>query len=303
MKKLITLLLAAVVCLSLAACGGEKTPISGNQGGQQMEEGTADHIKTNPDHPFLQFLYGEWEYEGDHKDNFPFAKLTVHADGTCVADDAAGVWKISDRTSDGRLYIDVLVDDQVIGAAEIYVWAGKYSFDVPDVMINPGDTWNHHTAVTPDENDITLTTENWREYFDLITETTYSENAFGEMDGLTLVQHLVPKEEYASKIFATDVVYQLESTKSQYPINLNSAEKTYELGEVVSTGEPLTSEPAKLWCNYESNRYQISVTTNRIDAAENANADSTVSETVWLVPEIEDINMVRIQGNLYIVND
>ena len=311
MKKILALLLAVVMCLSLAACGGGETPNtddnSGMGQGEQLDTESNNTANTeNPyaNHPLLQFIYGEWEYEGSHKENYPFVKLEVNKDGTCVVDGAAGMWIISDQTSlDGRLYIDVLVDNQVIGSASISIWAGNYGFHVSDIMISPGDNWKHNTAVVADDNDITLTAENWRDYFDLITESTYSENAFGEVESMRIKQYLVPKEEYAANILATDVVYEIERTASEYYIELNPTEKTYKIGEMVQTGEPSASEIRELWCEYETGRYQIEVCTGYIDAKQNLDAESTSSKTVWIVADIEDINMVRIQGNLYLTND
>lgn len=296
MKKILALLLTAVMCFTLVACGDGETPDTNN--------GTENAEKPETNHRLLQFIYGEWEYEGNYKDNYPFAKLTVNEDGTCIVDGAAGVWRISDRTSpEGRLYIDVIVNDQVIGSAEISLWAGNYLFYVSDIMISPGDNWKHNTAVAVDDNDITLTTENWRNYFELITESSCSENAFGDVEQLTIKQYLVPKEEYAAKMLATDVIYEIQETASEYFISLNPEEKTYQLGEKVKTGEPSTPEIGKLWRDYETNRYEIWVTNGTIDAKDNADPDTTSNKTVWLVADIENINMLRIQGNLYIVND
>lgn len=299
MKKLIALLLAAVMCVCLAACGGADAPNKNDEGEKQQENQSMDN-----NHPFFQFLYGEWEYTGNFPDSFPFTKLSVNEDGTCIVDGVAGTWAVSKSTSpNGRLYIDVCVDGQEIGGAEIYVWAGKYKFNVSDTAINPGDNWKHNTAVVADDNDIVLTAENWQNYFDLITENNYSENAFGEVEHLTIRQYLVPKEEYADKILATDVVYEMGRTANEYFIYLNAAEKTYDLGEMVQIGEPSTPEIQELWCVYETGRYEMHVTTNHIEAKDHADPDSTSNKKVWLVTDIENINMVRIQGNLYIINE
>lgn len=306
MKQIFALLLVAVMCLSFVACSSEGSPGTGDNGtpeqNNQAGNETTDHQHSN--HPFFQFLYGEWEYEGNCKDNYPFTKLTVNEDGTCIVDDAAGSWTISDSTSlDGRLYINVLVDNHIIGVAEVSVWAGNYSFDVSDVPPSPGDNWKHNTPVVADDNDIVLSTENWRNYFDLITEAVYSENAFGEVESLTLTQYLVLKEEYAQKILATDVAYEIETTASEYCIDVNAAEKTYTLGEIVETRTPSEPQTGWLWRDHETNRYQIRVASGNIEAGDSADPDSTSPKSVWLVAGIESINMVRIQGNIYIINE
>lgn len=297
MKKIMALLLAAAMCLCLAACG-DGEPNTPDQGGTS---GGAQN--SYADHPCFQFLYGEWEYTGNYADNYPYTKLTVNRDGTCLVDGAAGTYCVSERSTEGRLHIDICVGGQATGAAEICLWAGKYIFGVPDIAVNPGDNWKHHTAVIPDENDIVLTEENWQDYFDLITEATYSEDLFGDVERLVLRQYLVVKEEYAQKILATDAVYQLEQTSGEFPIALNAAEKTYTLGDMTRQYDPYTDEPQKLWREYETNRYQITLTTNRINAAENADPESTSHKSVSLITSLEDIRMLRIQGNIYLVNE
>lgn len=298
MKKIFALLLAAAMCLSFAACVGRDSINTDNDGEKSQEN------QGSINHPLLQFLYGEWEYEGNYKDSYPFAKLTVNEDGTCVVDGAAGTWSVSkDTSANGRLYIDVLVDGQTIGRAEMHIWAGNYYFGVADTMINPGDNWKHNTPVVADENDIVLTKDNWKDYFELVTESSYSENAFGDVEQLTIQQFLVPKAEYADKILVTDVVYEVQETASEYPISLNAAEKSYTLGEAVKTREPSTPDVRKLWCVYETERYEIPVTTYHINVKDHADPDVPYSKTVWLVTDVDDVTMLRVQGNIYMVNE
>ncbi len=297
MKKLTALLLAAVVCLSLVACGGTQQG-AGSNGSNENTNGMSGK------HPLLQFLYGEWEYEGNFKENYPFAKLTINEDGTCIVDGVAGKWTISSNTTpSGRLCIDVFVNGQVICGSEISIWAGNYNFHVSNISVNPGDNWKHNTPVVVDDNDIVLSTENWHKYFKLIIESSYSENAFGDVELLVIKQYLVPKEEYADKIIATDVIYEVQKTKKAYSISINAAEKTHTIGEILETGEPSTPEIQKLWCVYETNRYEINVATDYIDIKDHADPNNAASKTVWLVADIDDINMLRIQGNIYIINE
>jgi hypothetical protein len=134
MKKTIFLLLTLVLCVSLSACGvtGENTSI-------EPTFETITDVQT--DHPLLQEFICEWEYRGDYAQSYPFSKLEVNQDGTCLADGQAAAWKISDRTSDDNLYIDILIDAEAIGTICFYDWNDQISFSFPELPFNPGDQW------------------------------------------------------------------------------------------------------------------------------------------------------------------
>ena len=134
MKKAISLLLTLVLCVSLSACGvtGENTSI---------EPTLATMADVWTDHPLLQEFICEWEYRGDYAQSYPFSKLEVNQDGTCLADGQVATWKISDRSTDENLYIDILIDAEAIGTICIYEWNDQISFSFPELPFNPGDQW------------------------------------------------------------------------------------------------------------------------------------------------------------------
>lgn len=134
MKKTIFLLLTLVLCVSLSACGvtGENTSI-------EPTFETITDVQT--DHPLLQEFICEWEYRGDYAQSYPFSKLEVNQDGTCLADGQIAAWRISDRSTDENLYIDILINAEAIGTICIYEWNDQISFSFPELPFNPGDQW------------------------------------------------------------------------------------------------------------------------------------------------------------------
>lgn len=134
MKKIISLILAFLLCVAISACGGTEE----NTGIEPASEISTD---VHTDHPLLQEFVCEWEYRGDYGETYPFTKLDVNQDGTCVVDGQAAVWKISDRSSEDNLYIDILIDSETIGTICIYEWNDQISFIFPELPVNPGDRW------------------------------------------------------------------------------------------------------------------------------------------------------------------
>ena len=128
------MLLVLVLCVSLSACGvtEENTDIE-----PTLE--TMAAVQT--DHPLLQEFICEWEYRGGYAQSYPFSKLEVNQDGTCIADGQVATWKISDRSTDENLYIDILINAEAIGTICIYEWNDQISFSFPELPFNPGDQW------------------------------------------------------------------------------------------------------------------------------------------------------------------
>lgn len=122
MKKIIALLLAAVMCLCLTACGGGEKP-DGSLGLTQPPESTTAEPTANAatlpplwDHPLAYRMYGEWVLEEKSRDRqmeqVPCSALTLNADGTCIVDGTAGSWQAGSGSTDTFLRIDVYINGE-----------------------------------------------------------------------------------------------------------------------------------------------------------------------------------------------
>lgn len=134
MQKIIAMLLVLVLCVSISACGvtEENTSI------EPTLETIAD-VQT--DHPLLQEFICEWEYRGDYAHTYPFSKLEVNQDGTCIVDGQVATWKISDRSTDENLYIDIQIAPETVVTVLVSEWNDQISFYFSELPINPGDQW------------------------------------------------------------------------------------------------------------------------------------------------------------------
>jgi len=303
MKKSIALILALVLCLSLAACSGGETPnTDDNRGTEQNKESTGgntgptEHPYAN--HPWLVHLYGQWEliqkedYVQDEE--IPCSAVTVNEDKTCVVDGVSGTWELSADTNEHFLKIDIFMEGEHRFTAAYYddhkaigVWTAGYNGPVDTSWIN---------ATTTEA--ITLTTENWRDYFELVTEPRYDKNAFGDVERLVLIQYLTLKEEYANVVYENDVVVEIASTANRYYITLDAANESYTLGEMIEEVE-LTEEVRYL--DSYNNVYTIDVFSNNyINVKDHADPDIESSKKVILVSSIEDIEFLRVQGTIYV---
>ena len=141
MKKIVALLLAAVMCLSLVACGSGETPNTNDNSGMQQEtesnnapennDTTANETSTPTitfgvgdsqyaDHPYLSDIFGTWEYEKHFYDSeyTLYKSLVLNEDGSCTIDGVDANWKLDDEnTNDNYLYIGIYSNSEIIYAA------------------------------------------------------------------------------------------------------------------------------------------------------------------------------------------
>ena len=108
MKKLIVLLLAIVVCISLAACGNEVPNI----------EGTTEAAKSEVEnHPLYTKLFGTWENQNKDDEYAPYQTLVIQKDGSCTIDGKAATWVWDGSSTTSTLVVNILVDgERVCGA-------------------------------------------------------------------------------------------------------------------------------------------------------------------------------------------
>lgn len=130
MKKLIALLLAVVMCLSLCACGSSEAkeetqinnPITSESQSiiENYEAIGSTTENTVIDHPLLPYLYGQWEMKGENiQMPNPFSLLIINEDGTCIADGRECTWTVFDASTKD-LFIDILYDSVKIGGLVLW---------------------------------------------------------------------------------------------------------------------------------------------------------------------------------------
>lgn len=318
MKKIIALLLAAVMCLSLVACGGGETTNTDNSSGTQgstvsatnngettitepQSPGIPDGNTENPyaDHAHLTYIYGQWEliskdsYQQDEE--IPCSALTINKDGTCAVDGASGTWEFSDETRDNFLKINIFIEGEHRYTSGYYersksigVWSAGYNGPVDSSWMNMSAT-----------EVITLTTDNWRDYFELVTDPIYENDAFGDLYSLSLIQYLVLKEEYAENIvYISDVVAEVTGQANSYHITIDAINKSYTLGDIIE-GLEFAAKTRELHQNEGVYKMQVSGN-NYITVANNANPVGPHDNIIALINDINNIEFLRVKGIIYI---
>ncbi len=286
--------------------GAPDTEDAGNSSEKQDETADNNSTASNTDHPLLQFFYGEWEYQQHKQDDLPFMKLVAERDGTCVVDEKAGTWKVL-GSDEEWMRVEISVDDQVIGIAQVEINDyGQYEFEAfpPGANFSFYDDWKNNVEIVADENDVTLTTENWREYFEIfLDDAAYNENSFGEVTHMQLEQYIVLKEEYADKVLAQDVVYEMKINAHHYEIEVDGEERTYKIGEIKFPREiSYMGELVRRYFFDGTRKYSLCmINMNQVAVAEEKKA--FLGTTAALINDLDSVEMIRMKGTLYFKNE
>ena len=198
MKKAISLLLALVMCLSLCACGGGETPNSNNDtfdnnsatngtGGDTTNNSTVGETNDNntesntPD--YKEILCGKIWSLLNYK--YDFSSFGFNEDGTCAYHNAK--WELCDNI------VKITSDEETSNAFNEYsiVESNGLYFLVSDCYVYYlGD----HSSLTIQK--VEITSENWNEYFEIITDTIEEYDQFGEKTNEYTRNYFCLKEEY-----------------------------------------------------------------------------------------------------------
>ena len=306
MKKAISLILALVLCLSMCACSiGDFVTINIPGFGDSANSDAApvdSSNKTSKENHFLfPFLYGTWNLKDENGfRDIPYTSLTVNEDGTCVVDGKPATWAVSQWGSEKDIAIDIFIDgEHVCGALLSYSYSYSLYFYAmtADGALN-GSAWEKESGFAVDGNDIVLTVDNWRDYFELRTGEEFMDDAFGDLELIHLYQYMVLKEEYADKVIIADVVVEMSVTGQKTAITVDPDARSYTLGEVIETVElnpEISNLDSKLSIPVFGNNY--------INIKDNLDPDSLNSKTVIWIPSLECIEMLRIKGTIYLKND
>lgn len=238
MKRFFALLLAGVLCFSLAACATEskyaelEKMLDEGRYGEAMtyilslQAGTSSSVPLfvalpdvdgtytdedldtdkEPDAEVLALieeLMGEWVIAGEDED--APQKFVFREDGTCTVDGTEMTWKREATSLSDDFYATLLsVWD---GGTERYqvrqpakTDAGELSFAIGKVDgIMIG--YGVYRYICPDNYEVVeLTMDNWQEYFEFTEEPSHSTNAFGDVTGMGVTYYFTLKEEYFNRL-------------------------------------------------------------------------------------------------------
>lgn len=321
MKKWIAMLLAAILCLSLCACGSSKyekydtiidaleqkdyegaieeiyklylAENGGEAGGDDQDP--TDESEADPDMLKWQELAPSEYIAKSYNEDKPVDNFTLNADGTCLVEGKSLNWLLDSADEN---YAAINVMDGMVKAYRInlnlyeegYVTASLGFFQ--DEYSTSGVDANFFRSANLTA--IELTVDNWQDYFEPYEHISITKNSFGEITGIDVSRYMVVKEAYGfvvADLSKVAVEYTYSDVRQKVTADPNAG--TYTLGEIVDTYGPYGPTTSSMYGRHSDDgvhRYGM----------------SCGSFYIGKFPEDEvsvrtDLTMTRLMGTIYVV--
>ena len=291
MKKLFALLLVAVMCFSLVACGGNE-PQTDNSGSQQEQSSNKNDKEINIK---KVDVVGTWKNTSSKDHGFV---MTINEDGTGTIilgeQELTITWEKTDEeiicnTGSKELTFKIRANN---GVVEMSYNDGYY------VVVSEQDYTNMIEVVE-------ITADNWKDYLEIETYADPTTNDFKEITGISISCALVLKDEYVDKFAGSDGAVETSySGYNYFPIQYNTATKELTLGTPYTEQEneqkgyyPSTETNANTEELSYYSEYGFRLRVGGGDVPDTLNVDGDVVTAD--VGYYETIEIARIQGTLY----
>ncbi len=272
LKKLLTVVLALIMCLSLVACGG---------GAEEKA--------------WEEFLVGEWIAENGNRDKFPEG-LSFNEDGTCIINGEEYEWEVRNTYENDA---DYFVKD---GKNNKYrINASKYDSSYSYINLNEVDAEGNSigsfgTFYKVEEfTKIEITEDNWQEYFETVKKPMSTvEDAFGEVVNVNFYEYLLLGEEYGEVceyISNGAIEYSYVHINKKATVDLEAG--TYVTGEETYRNTDRTKQTSSM-----TGQYQDGENIGYGVAIGGLYFDEFPEDTVSLR---DDMKVERIKGTIYCI--
>ncbi len=331
MKRLVTLLLVAAMSLCLCACGQTDSRIEKYEKYQliieHLEDGNYDKVidiiegwagqhsagsetisatvPTEPTKPALTPEQLAWQAdavgtwipdETASKDSH--TGFAIKADGTCVVDGKDYTWTIG-NASKTSAHIDVLDGETKVHMLQLsvnadygYKRATLYTYtDANNAQSTKGTYYRNE-----DYTIVEITNDNWQEYFEIKEVLSTDKNAFGEFDKLRSQNcfRLKDAESTVNSVLSSGgVEYQYVSACLDVTVDFENM--TYTTSETRNSADRNSTAELGYYTDPQGAQY-YGVSIGGFVASD---LDKNQVATVWRPTDIE---ILRVQGTLYIVN-
>lgn len=295
MKKIITLLLVAVMCISLVACGSD-TPQTDNNGSQQEQSNN----KTDKEINIKKVdVVGTWINMASTSHGM---KMVIEEDGTGIVTLGDQVLDLVwERIDDDTLTITANSKELVFemgvsnGMVEL-LWQGPFT---RYIMVTEND-YNNMIEI------VEITADNWQDYMEIKPFIEPRTDDFNDITDLTVGCALVLKDEYANRISASDCAIEY-SLGGRYicPIEYNSTTKEFTLGAAYTKEEAegkgyyvdssYTHTDTDKLGSYQEYGFEFGPQHGCYPDSFQVNEDIVTAETEFY----DTIEISRIQGNIY----
>ncbi len=201
MKKIITFVLAAVMLFTFAACSST-----------QKNELPQEYIGKWQANIISSLMDGVKTYET--------STLELNKDGSATYQGKAFTWKYLEET---QQIIITSKDTNLSASFEIDVVDGKQVLKFYEDVYYSEQDFIAKTTETNGSNGkksvaVVIDSDNWSDYFEIVEMPMWKENAFGEIESVSIIQALTIKAEYQGKI---DIVKDFNvafALKAQYTL-------------------------------------------------------------------------------------
>lgn len=245
MKRIIALLLAAIMCFSFVACsGGNNTPSTNdndaNNTSQETENGTTDN--TDYASELTQLLCEKNVWYGMRHGKGSEEELTFFEDGHFEKNGSSFTWAFKEYLPDAS---EFLTNHAFQTIPNYDAARGLY---VTDEFLLGYDTdgnlllyWRDYFCYNESQYEtIEITLDNWQDYFEIRTHNAFAENGFGEFERVVTWYLLVSKEGIVFDENNCNVTFEYAYTIERKPYTIDFENETITYGETIATE---TSDP------------------------------------------------------------
>lgn len=298
----------AILCLTMCGRGGAKSEHAAllemlergeyqsahyyidNLKAQAIAEGKQEEEKESN----LPVLYGEWTLTSIYEGKEQIEKVSFDEDGTCKMGEKSLKWRMRDEYENG-INIDISEGENICYRASVNVGGKEPILDISLIKEdgNGEGIGNYRNLALYEE--IEITPENWDQYFELVTEGKFSDNAFGEFESFTHYQYLALKREYVDRISSSlsKLAMELDFTYGRKGCKLDKDNKSYTLTDRYEVDD----------YDHESSIYEFHYNNHEGEADYNATIMSSYynEDEKCLVSFKTDMKVLRTQGSIYLL--
>lgn len=296
MKKFLTLLLTAAMCLSLVACSGNGTPPVNNGAGDTNQGNESENNTTdNTDYAseLTQLLCEKNVWYGMRHGVGNEEEFTFFEDGHFEKNGSSFTWTLNEYLPDAS---DFLASCAFQTTPNYDAARGLY---VTDEFLLGYDTdgnlllyWRDYFCYNESQYElIEITLDNWQEYFERREYHKFEENGFGEFEKVTTYYSLVSKDAIVFDASKSNVTFEFTCNIETKPYAVDFENKTVTYGETTKTQ---TSKPTVETMN-PVGQYTGEYTNDRY--GEYLGVCNFISELTGEAREVVSIEIIRISGS------
>ena len=217
---------------------------SGNSTGNNNSSGSSSG-QSKPDYSeVVTTLQGEWIPANEVKEAYS-SNMLFRNDNTCVIAGEELTWEIVEQKVDSSKKQTITILDASDATrkrfqCEMYQEDGLYEIKLgvwEDGAYRPNSYFKDVFFRAADYQAVTVTKENWDQYFENFYEIVFNKNAFGEVDGANIMQYLLSKPEYKINGETSSVAVAYEKVPLYQEYTADPQTGAFSLGNVVSIEE------------------------------------------------------------------